>query len=102
MLRRTEEPLFRTTQDLLELRRWAEARAARPHRQESTGRLALAVPGGSGGREVGWEEFEPAFRALGQVCVYDGAPGACRSFIGSPEEALRFLRAAVDAMESIR
>ena len=83
--------MLRTTQDLLELRRWAEARSARPHREEVTGRLALAVPGSRCGREVGWDEFEPTFRALGQVCVYDGAPGACRSFIGSPEEARRFL-----------
>jgi hypothetical protein len=88
-----EDRVYRTTQDVLELRRWAEGREARPCREEETGRLALAMPGDRGGQEVGWEEFEPVFRVAGHVCIYDDAPGAGarRCFIGSPDEALEFL-----------
>jgi hypothetical protein len=94
--------MFRTTQGLLELRRWAEARATRPHREDETGRLTLSVPGGPARREVGWDEFEPAFLAQAQVCVYDDAPGACACFIGSPDEAWSFLRATASGPGPVR
>jgi hypothetical protein len=83
--------MYRTTQDVLELRRWAEARAVRPCRDESTGRLVLARPGQGLVCDVGWEEFEPAFLTRHDVCIYDEAPGSALCFVGPPEEAAAFL-----------
>jgi hypothetical protein len=61
------------------------------------------MPGDLGGREVGWEEFEPVFRAGGHVCIYDDSPGARRCFIGSPDEALAYLWSGpVDAGRLVR
>ena len=86
--------MLRTTQDILELRRWAEARGARPCREEASGRLTLAVPGAGEVEvlEVGWEEFEPAFVTRQDVFVYDDAPGCSRCFVGSLEEAHAYVR----------
>jgi hypothetical protein len=91
--------MLRTTQDVLELRRWAEARDARPCREEESGRLTLAVPGAAMRRvvEVGWEEFEPAFVTGGFVLVYDDAPGCSTCLVGSIEEAHAYVRAACAA-----
>ncbi|ACG74981.1 conserved hypothetical protein [Anaeromyxobacter sp. K] len=86
--------MLRTTQDVVELRRWAEARAARPCREEASGRLALAMPGESCPaelQEVGWEEFEPAFSYSRAVAVYDDAPGGRRCFVGGYDEAHAFV-----------
>jgi hypothetical protein len=87
--------MLRTTQDVLELRRWAEAHGARPCREESSGRLVLDAPGGPAGGvcDVGWEEFEPAFVTGRWVFVYDDAPGCSRCFVGPVEEAHAFVRA---------
>jgi hypothetical protein len=84
--------MFRTTQDIVELRRWAEFREARPCRDTRTGQLQLSLPGGPGeGFEVGWDEFEPAFVHARQVFVYDDAPGSRRCFIGAAAEAEVFV-----------
>lgn len=85
--------MFRTTQDVVELRRWAEMRGARPCRDDRTGRLALVMPNRPGGcaLEVGWDEFEPTFLASGEVFVYDDAPGHARCFIGPAAEAHAFI-----------
>jgi hypothetical protein len=84
--------MLRTTQDIVELRRWAEARGARPCRDPGSGRLGLAVPGvPCTAQEVGWDEFEPAFAWLHAVFVCDDAPGARRWFIGSIEDAHAFV-----------
>ena len=89
--------MFRTTQDVIELRRWAEARGARPCREERTGRLALALPGQGGDRDVGWDEFEPTFLQRHDVFVYDDAPGCSRCFVGPADEARLFLCGGEDA-----
>lgn len=86
--------MLRTTQDVVELRRWAEAREARPCREEASGRLALAMPGEAcpaALQEVGWEEFEPAFAYSRAVAVYDDAPGGRRCFVGGYDEAHAFV-----------
>lgn len=82
--------VYRTTQDVLELRRWAEGRAALPCR-ERDGHLVLSLPHEPCGEAVGWEEFEPAFVTLRYVFVYDDAPGAERCFVGPEEEARAFI-----------
>jgi len=84
--------MLRTTQDVVELRRWAEGRGARPCRDAASGQLLLAFPGiACDGVEVGWEEFEPAFVHSRMVCVYDDAPGARRCFISRAEGAQAFV-----------
>lgn len=84
--------MFRTTQDVVELRRWAELRGARPCREEGTGRLALALPDTPcTAREVGWDEFEVTFMVSHAVFVYDEAPGSPRCFVGASDEAYAFL-----------
>jgi hypothetical protein len=84
--------MLRVTADVIELRRWAEARGGRPCRDPETGRLRVLFDGDRcAAVHVGWEEFEPAFRAGGCVLVYDDAPGARRHFVGAPDEAHAFL-----------
>ena len=83
--------MLRVTSDVLELRRWAEARDGRPCRDAGSGRLRVAFAGDACAVEVGWDEFEPAFCATRCVCVYDDAPDARRHFIGGAEEAEAFL-----------
>ncbi len=82
--------MLRVTQDVLELRRWAEARGAKPCRDRSTGRLALVFARDPCAVPVGWDEFEPAFCASRCVFVYDEAPGSRRSFVGPADEAKAF------------
>ncbi len=82
--------MFRTTEDVVEVRRWAEAHGLRPCRDERTGRLVL-VPAGQDGCDVGWEEFEPAFLASREVLVYEDGPGRARCFVGPPDEARAYL-----------
>ena len=84
--------MFRITQDVVELRRWAERRRARPCRAARSGQLVLAFPGiPCDGVEIGWDEFEPAFVFAHEVFVYEDAPGARRCFIGSAAEAQAFV-----------
>jgi hypothetical protein len=85
--------MFRTTQDVVELRHWAESRGARPCRDEATGRLGLVIPGHAcpATQEVGWDELESTFMVSRSVFVYEDAPGGHRWFIGSSDEAHAFL-----------
>jgi hypothetical protein len=83
--------MMRVTQDVLELRRWAEAHGARPCREEATGRIVLAFLEDRSAIAVGWDEFEPAFCAGRCVFVYDDAPGSRRCFVGGIEEAHAFV-----------
>ncbi len=83
--------MLRVTDDVLELRRWAEARGGRPCRDEASGRLRIAFPGDRCAVDVGWDEFEPAFCAGRCVFAYDDAPGARRHFVGEVDEAHAFL-----------
>ncbi len=93
--------MFRTTQDVVELRRWAEAHGARPCRDERTGRLTLLLPGQGGACDVGWDEFEPTFLARGDVFVYDESPGHVQCFIGPAADAHAFLCGAVDGPHAV-
>ncbi len=86
--------MLRVTQDLLELRHWAEERGGSPCRHHD-GRIGLcfgndpwpALP-------VGWDEFEINF-CMGQcVCVYDDAPGSNRAFVGGFHEARAYVASA--------
>ncbi len=84
--------MLRVTDDVLELRRWAEARGGRPCRDAADGRLRVAFPPGDAcAVDVGWDEFEPAFCAARCVFVYDDAPGARRHFVGPMDEAHAFI-----------
>lgn len=83
--------MLRVTDDVLELRRWAEARGGSPCRDAASGRLRIAFADDPCSVEVGWEEFEPAFCAARSVLVYDDAPGARRHFVGGMDEAQAFL-----------
>lgn len=86
--------MLRTTQDVVELRRWAESRGGRPCREGRSGRLGLAFAGEPCPFPVGWDEFEPAFCASRSVFVYDEGPGAHRFFVGPQDEAHAFVAAA--------
>lgn len=85
--------MLRVTQDVVELRRWAEARGARPCRDRSTGRPALVFGDDPCAVPVGWDEFEPTFCAGRCVFVYDEAPGSRRAFVGTAEEARAWVAA---------
>lgn len=86
--------MLRATEDVVEIRHWAEGRDARPCRDRKTGRLGLAFPGEPCiAAEVGWAEFEATFVNQRCVFVYDDAPGACRVFVGDVDEAYRFVEA---------
>jgi hypothetical protein len=84
--------MLRVTQDVLEIRRWADAHHARPCRDAASGRLLLALAGEPcSALGVGWDEFEAAFLASRSVCVYDDSPGLRRVFVGAPDEAHRYV-----------
>ncbi len=91
--------MLHVTQDIMEVRRWAQAHGARPCRDEATGRIGLAHPGDPCAFEVGWDEFEPAFCTTHSVFVYEDGPGARRFFVGGAEEAHAYVasHAAPDA-----
>jgi len=87
--------MLHVTEDVVEMRDWAESRGARPCRQPGTGRLGLAFSGEPCEDVlVGWGEFEPAFCIGHLVFVYDEAPGSRRWFIGSEAEARAFVQYA--------
>ena len=84
--------MLRVTEDVVEMRGWADSRGARPYRQAGTGRLGFALPDEPCEDVlVGWGEFEPAFRMSRLVFVYDEAPGSRRWFIGTEAEARDFV-----------
>jgi hypothetical protein len=89
--------MLRVTQDVVELRRWAEAHGACPCRDMATGRIALAFPGDPCAFPVGWDELEPAFCFSRSVFVYDEAPGSRRHLLGNEAEAHAFVAAVVGA-----
>ncbi len=89
--------MLRTTQDVVELRHWAESRGAQPCRDPGCGRIALAFAGDPCAFPVGWDEFEPAFMASRSVFVYDEAPGSRRHFLGPMDEAHAFVADAMGA-----
>lgn len=90
----TEEAMLRVTEDLLELRHWAEGRGGSPCRHPD-GRIGLCFGGDPGpALPVGWDEFEATF-CLGRcVFVYDDSPGKDRAFIGGVEEARAYVASA--------
>ncbi len=84
--------MLRATQNVLEVRRWAQARGARPCREEASGRISLVCPGDPcPHREVGWDEFEHIFVLGREVFVYDDAPGGRRFFVGTEAAAREYL-----------
>ena len=84
--------MLRTTEDVVELRHWAEAHGARPCREDATGRLTLSFGGEAGlPCDVGWAEFESAFVVTRCVFVYDDSPGARVTFVGHADEAHAFI-----------
>lgn len=86
--------MLRVTEDLLELRRWAEERGGSPCRHPD-GRIGLCFEEGPGpALPVGWDEFEANFCIGRCVLVYDDAPGCHHVFIGSTDEARRYVRSA--------
>jgi hypothetical protein len=93
--------MLRMTEDVLEVRRWAERHGASPCRDERTGVLELALPDEACVVDVGWDEWEPAFCASRCVFVYDDAAGAAlrRHFVGSEEEARRWVDAVLGRRE---
>ncbi len=83
--------MLRATQDVLELRTWAQSRGGWPCRRLD-GKIALNFPGEPcRGVEIGWDEFEPNFCVGRCVLVYDDSVGSTRWFIGNDEEARRFV-----------
>jgi hypothetical protein len=90
--------MLRVTDDILELRCWAEARGARPCRDVGDGHLRLTFPGDScGAVEVGWDEFEPTFCASRSVFVWDDTPCSRLCFVGNEEEARAWFEAEARA-----
>jgi len=87
--------MLRVTEDLIEVRHWAEHHGGRPCRRLD-GALALCFGReASPGLVVEWAEFESNF-VLGRcVLVYDEAPGSHRCFVGPEREA----RAYLDALD---
>ncbi len=83
--------MLRITQGVAAIRRWTEERSGWPCRRLD-GRLAVGFSGDiCRGVEIGWAEFLATFCAQRASFVLDDAPGSRSCFVGSPEEARRFL-----------
>jgi hypothetical protein len=82
--------MLRVTDDILEVRHWAEERGGRAGRQ-ADGRLRVCFGERLDVAVVGWDEFEPTFCAGRCVFVYDDAPDCTNHFIGSEQEARAFV-----------
>jgi hypothetical protein len=90
--------MLRTIDDIVELRRWAECRGARPCRDEGSGRLGLAFPTQPcTARLVDWGEWEATFVLSRWVFVYEDAPGGVRFFVGPEPEAHAWVSAQMAA-----
>jgi hypothetical protein len=86
--------MLRVTEDLLELRHWAEERNGRPCRHPD-GRIGLCFGGDPRpALAVGWDEFEANFCLGRYVVVYDDSPGCSHVFLGSVEEARAYVASA--------
>jgi hypothetical protein len=86
--------MLRVTDDVLELRHWAEERGGRPCRDPG-GRIGLCFGGDPApALTVGWDEFETNFVLARSVLVYDDAPGCNHCFIGAATEARAYVAAA--------
>jgi hypothetical protein len=83
--------MLHVTEDVLEIRHWAERHGARPCRDPGDGRLSLALPGEPCPAEIGWDEFEPSFCVARLLFVYDDAPGRTRFFVGSEPDARHYV-----------
>jgi hypothetical protein len=88
--------MWRSTQELVQMREWVESRAGWPCRRID-GRITFNFPGERcGGLEIGWAEFEINFLAGRMAFAYeDEEPG--RWLLGTWAEARDFaarLRAA--------
>ncbi len=83
--------MLRVTDDILEVRRWAEERGGRPCR-DAGGRVGLCFGADpSPAACVGWDEFETNFEVSHDVLVYDDAPGCSHCFIGTAAEARAYV-----------
>ncbi len=85
--------MLRVTDDVLELRHWAEERKGFPCRRPD-GRIGLCFGSRLDAVMIGWDEFEPTFCVGRCVLVYDDAPDCTRWFIGSAQEARAYVAAA--------
>lgn len=86
--------MLRVTDDLLELRHWAEERGGFPCRRLD-GTLALCFGDDERpGLTIGWDEFESNFVVCREALVYDDAPGCNRHFIGTVPQARAWVAAA--------
>jgi hypothetical protein len=84
--------MLRVTEELIEVRRWAEHRKARPCRRLD-GSLAIAFEDAAPpGLPVGWDEFETTFVLERCVLVYDESPGSHRYFVGPAQPARAWIR----------
>jgi hypothetical protein len=86
--------MLRVTEELGELRRWAEQHGGAPCRKRD-GTLALcfgAVPDIA--LPVDWGEFETNFVLARCVLVYDDAPGCTHCFVGPLADARAYVAAA--------
>ena len=87
--------MLRVTQDLIEIRRWAESRGGHPCRDLATGKLRFGFAGDEAcdARGVGWDEFESLFVLGRAVFVYDASPGGRRWFVGDEAAARAYVSA---------
>jgi len=86
--------MLRVTEDVLEVRHWAEERGGSPCRRPD-GHLTLCFGADpSPAIPVGWEEFEPNFMLGRCVLVYDDSPGCNHCLVGTMEEARAYVAAA--------
>ncbi len=89
--RKEAEPMLRVTDDLMEVRHWAEHRGGRPCRRPDGIPCLSFAPDDDPPIPVGWDEFEAAF-VLGRfVLAYDDAPGCKRCYIGTEREVRAFV-----------
>jgi hypothetical protein len=84
--------MLRVTDEILEVRCWAEERGGKPCRGVD-GRVGLCFGDRIDVALVGWDEFEPTFRLGRCVLVYDDAPDCRHHFIGSQDEARAYVAA---------
>jgi hypothetical protein len=69
----TTESTTKTTRDHDEIRRWAEARGAKPVRVKETGVIELDFPGYEGGdrfEEISWDDWFRVFDERGLTLQY--------------------------------